>query len=54
MEDTQLKRVMPHSTEAEQSVVGSMLLDQEAIAQAMEIVTSDDFYHKQYGICSKL
>lgn len=50
MEDTQLKRVMPHSTEAEQSVVGSMLLDQEAIAQAMEIVTSDDFYHKQYGI----
>ncbi|MCR5162261.1 MAG: replicative DNA helicase [Lachnospiraceae bacterium] len=50
MEDTQLKRVMPHSTEAEQSVVGSMLLDQEAIAQAMEIVTADDFYHKQYGI----
>ena len=50
MEDTQLKRVMPHSTEAEQSVVGSMLLDQEAIAQAMEIVTTDDFYHKQYGI----
>ncbi len=50
MEDTQLKRVMPHSTEAEQSVVGSMLLDQEAIAQAMEIVTAEDFYHKQYGI----
>ena len=27
MEDTLVKRVLPHSIEAEQSVIGSMLMD---------------------------
>ena len=31
MEETLIKRVMPHSVEAEQSVVGAMLMDKDAI-----------------------
>lgn len=49
-EEQLLKRVLPHSIEAEQSVIGSMLMDREAIAKASEIVTQDDFYNQQYGI----
>lgn len=45
-----IKRVMPHSTEAEQSVIGAMMINQEAIPQAMELLTADDFYTKQYGL----
>ena len=43
-EETILKRVAPNSLEAEQSVVGAMLLDREAIHVASEIITADDFY----------
>lgn len=49
-EETLLKRVLPHSVEAEQSVIGSMIMDREAIVVASEIVTEDDFYGKQYGV----
>ena len=45
-----IKRVMPHSTEAEQSVIGAMMINQEAIPQAMELLTADDFYTNQYGL----
>ena len=41
---------MPNSLEAEQSVIGSMIMDQDAIVTAMEILLQEDFYHKQYGI----
>ena len=50
MEETLIKRVMPHSVEAEQSVIGAMMLDQEAISVAQELLTSEDFYQKQYGM----
>ena len=50
MEEQLIKRVMPHSLEAEQSVIGAMMMDQEAIAAAMELLEKDDFYQKQYGI----
>lgn len=50
MEETMIKRVMPSSLEAEQSVIGSMIMDKEAILSAMEIITRDDFYHQQYGV----
>lgn len=50
MEEAVLKRVLPHSIEAEQSVVGSMIMDKEAIIVASEIITGEDFYNKQYGI----
>lgn len=50
MEENVLKRILPHSVEAEQSVIGSMIMDREAIVVATEIITADDFYNKQYGI----
>ena len=50
MEEAVLKRVLPHSLEAEQSVIGSMLMDREAIVVASELISSEDFYNKQYGI----
>ena len=49
-EETLLKRILPHSMEAEQSVVGSMIMDREAIVAASEIVVGEDFYNKQYGV----
>ena len=50
MEEALLKRILPHSMEAEQSVIGSMIMDREAIIVASEIVLGDDFYNKQYGV----
>lgn len=49
MEESLLKRILPHSMEAEQSVIGSMIMDREAIVVAAEIVLGEDFYNKQYG-----
>ncbi len=50
MEESLLKRVMPHSVEAEQSVIGAMIMDRDAVTVATEMLTADDFYQKQYGI----
>ena len=50
MEEALIKRVLPHSLEAEQSVIGSMLMDREAVIAASEIITGSDFYQQQYGI----
>ena len=49
MDEALIKRILPHSLEAEQSVIGSMILDRDAILIASEILTSEDFYQKQYG-----
>mgnify|MGYP000918046028 CR=1 FL=1 len=43
-------RVPPQSIEAEQSVLGAMLLDKEAIASATEILTPEDFYREAHGV----
>lgn len=50
MEEALIKRILPHSVEAEQSVVGSMLMGREAISVASEMLSSDDFYQHQYGV----
>ena len=50
MEENVLKRIAPSSIDAEMSVVGSMLMDRDAITEAVEILTKEDFYHRQYGI----
>ena len=49
-EENLLKRVLPHSLEAEQSVLGAMLMDKEAVAAALDICSPDDFYSRQYGV----
>lgn len=50
MEEALIKRIMPNSLEAEQSVVGSMIMDKDAIVTVMEMLSQEDFYHKQYGL----
>ena len=50
IEEAVIKRVLPHSIEAEQSVIGSMMIDREAIVVASELISGDDFYNKQYGV----
>ena len=50
MEESLIKRVMPHSVEAEQSVVGAMLMDKDAITAASEMISGSDFYQSAYGI----
>ncbi len=50
MDENVLKRILPHSEEAEQSVIGSMIMDREAIVVASELICGEDFYNKQYGV----
>lgn len=41
-----IQRIPPNSLEAEQSVLGAMLLDKEAISSAAEILQGEDFYRE--------
>jgi replicative DNA helicase len=50
MEEGIIKRVMPHNTEAEQAVIGAMLMNKDAIMETSEILTGEDFYQTAYGI----
>ena len=40
---------MPQSLEAEQCVVGAMLMDPQAVPVATEIINESDFYYQLYG-----
>ncbi len=42
-------RLLPHNLEAEESVLGAMLLSREAIAAAVEKLSADDFYRPAHG-----
>lgn len=46
--DTNLVRVPPHSQEAEQSVLGALLLDKDAIIAVAEFLSADDFYDERH------
>lgn len=50
MDETVIKRIMPNSQEAEEAVIGSMLLDQEAVIQASEKLNEHDFYNPRYKV----
>ncbi|AKN33112.1 DNA helicase [Clostridium carboxidivorans P7] len=43
-------RSMPHNIEAEQSVIGSMLVDKTSIAEAMEVLKTEDFYKDAHKV----
>ena len=47
MDEELLVRQLPHSTEAEQAVLGSMLIDARCVPAAVEKPRPDDFYLKQ-------
>jgi replicative DNA helicase len=42
-------RIPPHSLEAEESIVGGILLDNEAFDRVADVVTPDDFYVERNG-----
>lgn len=50
MEEALIKKILPHSIEAEQSVIGSMIMDRDAITSASEILYPEDFYQSQYSV----
>ncbi|ADZ82807.1 replicative DNA helicase [Cellulosilyticum sp. ST5] len=49
MEQIQNMRIPPHSIEAEQSVIGSMIMDHDAVIVASEILRPDDFYRPDHA-----
>ena len=49
MEENLIKRIQPQSTEAEQTVIGSMILDNECIPNMQNLISGRDFYNRQYG-----
>lgn len=50
MDDAVIKRILPHNIEAEKSVISSMLMGNDAIEVAAEMLTGEDFYQRQYGL----
>lgn len=50
MEEAVIKRIQPHSSEAEAAVIGAMLLNKDAIMETAEILSGEDFYQTAYGI----
>ena len=49
MDENSIVRKQPHNKEAEQSVIGAMLLDREVISEIDGMLTAADFYFPQYG-----
>lgn len=47
--ETSMGRIPPHSIEAEQSVLGAMILDKTSINTAVEIIRPEDFYKQSNG-----
>ncbi len=47
--DTPL-RSLPYNLEAEQSVIGSMLIDKTAISRVVEVLKGDDFYRDSHKV----
>ena len=50
MDEAVIKRIMPHSTEAERAVIGAILMNKDAAMTTSEIITGKDFYQTAYGI----
>ncbi len=48
MDISAIGRIPPQNIEAEQSVIGSMLLDKDAIPNIAEILKSEDFYREDH------
>jgi replicative DNA helicase len=46
--DVRLNRVLPHSLDAERSVLGAVLLDETLFNEAAELLSPDDFYREAH------
>ena len=49
MADLSQIRIAPHSEDAEQSVLGALLLDKDAIIAVAEFLKADDFYDERHA-----
>ena len=43
-----LGKIPPHSLEAEQSALGAMILDKDAVTEVVDLITEDDFYKEAH------
>ena len=50
MDEAFIKKVQPNSPEAEKSVIGSMLMDRDAIIEVADVLVKEDFYQNTNGI----
>lgn len=50
IDENVIARVIPHSSEAEQSVIGAMLRDKDAVVTALGLLREEDFYQRQYSL----
>lgn len=50
MDEALIKKVQPNSPEAEKSVIGSMLMDRDAIIEVADVLVKEDFYQNSNGI----
>ena len=41
-------KIPPHSLEAEQSALGAMILDKDAVTEVVELITDEDFYKEAH------
>lgn len=49
LDENLIKRIMPHDDETERSLLGTIMMDQEMLPIAIEYVTPEDFYNRQFG-----
>ena len=45
------ERLLPHNIEAEESLIGSLLIDGECIARVAPLLQSGDFYRERNQLC---
>lgn len=50
MDEALIKKIQPHNLEAEKSVIGSMLMDRDAVMIVADLLKKEDFYQGQYGV----
>lgn len=50
MSENLVEKVPPQNTEAEQSLLGALLIDKNAIIKVADIVSEEDFYDEKHGI----
>src|SRR5690606_6241729 len=46
-------RLPPQNIEAEQSVLGSLMLDKDAIIKVADLIEADDFYYDKHALTYK-
>ena len=48
MSNTELRKLPPQSLEAEMSILGGILIDNDAINRVLEVLTDEDFYRESH------